>query len=203
MLLVTHWPIYVINRTFQPKHSTSYLCILSSLSWNTPCMLGHQSHHVHGDLESSAEQDRGRWRSNLLHVREAGGRREGGISSSSLGRSPRVVCIRLDGVFPLRRYFPLWLLPIMATSRYGCFPLWLLPVMAASRYGCFPLWLLPVMATSRYGCFPLWLLPVMAASRYRCFPLWLIPTMATSRYGYFPLSRINKICFDIVSRSFQ
>ena len=98
------------------------------------------------------------------------------------------------------KWFTIWLKilyklkchPFMAASRYGCFPLcyfplWLIPVTATSSYGYFPLWLIPVMATSRHDYFQLWLLPVMATSHYGHFPLWLlcISVMATSRYGYF------------------
>ena len=85
-------------------------------------------------------------------------------SSSSLCRPPMgsphkwvdtLMSSPYHGYFPLwLNHTILWLLPVMAASRYGYFPLWLLPIIAASCYGYFLLWLLPVMATSRYGYFP-------------------------------------------------
>ena len=81
-------------------------------------------------------------------------------------------------------YFPLWLLPGMATSRYGYFQVWLLPAMATSCYSYFPLRLLPAM----HGYFPAWLVSVIATSQHGYFPIWLLPIMATSQYGYFSSS---------------
>ena len=84
--------------------------------------------------------------------------------------------------------FPLWLLPIVAISRYGYFQLRLLPIMAATHYGY----------TSHYGYF-MTEVPVKALPSYLYLPFWLLPGISNCRYGFFLLWPLPAIAIAIMA----